>query len=284
MNQLVPIAAHAPALVRTAGERAQTRFWEFFVSNIRNPHTRRAYGRSIVEFLAWCKQHGLASIIEPLHVGTYIEAVTRSRSAPTAKQKLAAIRMLFDWLVTGQIVPTNPAASVRGPKHIVKVGKTAVLDVTEARVLLDSIDVTTRAGLRDRALISLMVYSFARVGAALAMKVEDVYVQNRRLWVRLHEKGGKRHETPCHHNLEAYLHAYIDGCGLASDPKGLLFRTIGRDTGELTSTPLPQPNAYAMIRRRAIDAGIATKVGNHSFRATGITAYLKNSTQLEKAD
>jgi site-specific recombinase XerC len=96
--------------------------------------------------------------------------------------------------VTGQIVPTNPAASVRGPKHIVKVGKTAVLDVTEARVLLDSIDVTTQAGLRDRALISLMVYSFARVGAALAMKVEDAYVQNRRLWVRLHEKGGKRHE------------------------------------------------------------------------------------------
>jgi integrase len=101
-------------------------------------------------------------------------------------------------------------------------------------------------------------------------------VQNRRLWVRLHEKGGKRHEIPCHHNLEAYLHAYIEGCGLATDPKALLFRTIGRRTGELTLTPLPQPNAYAMIRRRAIGAGIATKVGNHSFRATGITAYLKN--------
>ena len=92
--------------------------------------------------------------------------MTRSHSAPTAKQKLAAICMLFDWLVTGQFVPTNPAASVRGPKHIVKVGKTPVLDVTEARVLLDSIDVTTQAGLRDRALISLMVYFFrARRGA-----------------------------------------------------------------------------------------------------------------------
>jgi site-specific recombinase XerC len=240
-SSLVPIIAdRAPALVAAAGERAQTRFWEFFVSNIRNPHTRRAYGRSIAEFLAWCEQNGLASIVdvEPLHVGTYIEAVSRSHSAPTAKQELAAIRMLFDWLVTGQIVPTNPAASVRGPKHVVKVGKTAVLDVTEARALLDSIDVTTQAGLRDRALISLMVYSFARVGAALAMEVEDVYVQNRRLWVRLHEKGGKRHEMPCHHNLEAYLRAYIDGCGLATDPKGLLFRTIGRGTGELTTTPL----------------------------------------------
>ena len=112
-----------------------------------------------------------------------------------------------------------------------KRGKTPVLDPSEARALLDAIDVTTPVGLRDRALIGLMVYSFARIGAALAMKVEDVYVQNRRLWVRLHEKGGKRHEMPCHHNLETYLHAYIDGCGLAGDPKGPLFRTIGRGTG-----------------------------------------------------
>ncbi|WP_166146277.1 tyrosine-type recombinase/integrase, partial [Methylosinus sp. RM1] len=139
------------------------------------------------------------------------------------------------------------------------------------------------AGLRDRALIALMVYSFARVGAALAMKVEDAYMQNRRLWVRLHEKGGKRHEMPCHHNLESYLHAYLDGCGLAAEPKGHLFRTIGRGTGQLTKTPLPQANAYAMIRRRAAAAGIATKIGNHSFRATGITAYLKNGGTLEKA-
>jgi integrase len=149
--------------------------------------------------------------------------------------------------------------------------------------LLDSIDVTTPVGLRDRALIGLMVYSFARIGAALAMKVEDVYVQNRRLWVRLHEKGGKRHEMPCHHNLETYLHAYMDVCGLASDLKGALFRTIGRGTDELTTTPLPQANAYAMIRRRAVASGIETKIGNHTFRATGITAYLKNGGTLEKA-
>ena len=128
-----------------------------------------------------------------------------------------------------------------------------------------------------------MVYSFARIGAALGMKVEDVYVQNRRLWLRLHEKGGKRHEMPCHHNLESYLHAYLDGAGIADDRKGPLFRTIGRGTRKLTATPLPQANAYAMIQRRAAAAGIATKIGNHSFRATGITAYLKNGGTLEKA-
>jgi integrase/recombinase XerC len=101
-------------------------------------------------------------------------------------------------------------------------------------------DVTTHAGLRDRALIGLMVYSFARIGAALGMTVEDLFTQNRRLWVRLREKGGKRHAMPCHHNLEEYLTGCLDGAGLRDDPKGPLFRTIDRGTGKLTRTVLPQ--------------------------------------------
>ena len=115
------------------------------------------------------------------------------------------------------------------------------------------------------------------------MQIIDIYTQNRRLWVRLQEKGGKQHEMPCHHNLEEYLTAYLDGCGLRDDPKGILFRTIGRGTGQLTESPLPQANAYAMIRRRARAAGIETQVGNHTFRATGITAYLKNGGTPERA-
>lgn len=274
-----------PALIAAAGDRAQMRFIEFFTATIRNPNTRRAYARATADFLAWCELHGVASIasVQPLHVAAYIEQMTAELSAPTVKQRLAAIRHLFDWLVTGQVVPVNPAASVRGPSHKVRRGKTPVLEPSEARALLDAIDVSTIVGLRDRALIGLMVYSFARVGAALAMKVEDVYVQQRRLWVRLHEKGGKRHEMPCHHNLESYLHAYIDAAGIEGDAKGPLFRTIGRGTDVLTRTPLPQANAYAMIRRRAAAADIDTKVGNHTFRATGITAYLKNGGTLEKA-
>ena len=266
-------------------DRVRHRFLDFFTSNIRNPNTRKAYARGLGEFLAWCELQGVASLdgIRPLHVAGYVEHLTRTRAAPTAKQRLSAIRMMFDWLVTGQVVPVNPAHAVRGPKHIVRRGKTPVLSPDEARTLLDSIDTGTAAGLRDRALIGLMVYSFARIGAALAMKVEDVFVQRNRLWVRLHEKGGKRHEMPCHHNLEEYLRAYIDGAGLRDDPKEPLFRTIGRGTGKLPGTPLPQPNAYDMIRRRARTAGIETKVGNHTFRATGITAYLKNGGTLERA-
>jgi site-specific recombinase XerD len=274
-----------PTLVAAAGNLASTRFLEFFASTIRNQHTRRAYARAVADFLAWCEERAVPSIaaVQPLHVAAWIESQTQEHSAPTVKQQLAAIRHLFDWLVTGQVVPVNPAASVRGPSHVVRQGKTPVLEPAEARVLLDSIDVTTPAGLRDRALIALMVYSFARIGAALAMKVEDVFVQNRRLWVRLREKGGKAHAMPCHHSLEEYLTAYLEQTGIMEDGKGPLFRTIGRGTARLTRTPLPQANAYAMIARRAAATGIATKVGNHSFRATGITAYLKNGGTLENA-
>lgn len=287
MNQLAPLApTHAmPALITAAGERASRRFLEFFAANIRNPHTRRAYSRAVADFLTWCDEHGVPSItaVQPLHVATWIEMQTRELSAPTVKQHLAAIRHLFDWLVTGQVVQVNPAASVRGPSHVSRSGKTPVLEPSEARALIDSIDITTPIGLRDRALIGLMVYSFARVGAALGMKVEDVFTQSRRLWVRLREKGGKGHAMPCHHNLETYLTAYIEQPGVGDDPKGPLFRTIGRGIGQLTRTPLPQANAYMMIGRRALAAGIGTKLGNHSFRATGITAYLKNGGTLEKA-
>ncbi len=287
MNQLVPLVTPSPlpALVTSAGDQAGVRFLEFFASTIRNPHTRRAYGRAVADFLAWCEDHSVRSItaVQPLHVAAWIEQQTRELAAPTIKQRLAAIRSLFDWLVTGQLIPTNPAASVRGPSHVIKRGKTPVLAPDEARALLDGIDVTRPVGLRDRALIGLMIYSFARIGAALGMRVEDVYTQNRRLWVRLREKGGKAHAMPCHHNLELYLTAYVDQVGIREDGKGPLFRTIGRGTAQLTRTALPQANAYMMIRRRTSAAGIETKVGNHSFRATGITAYLKNGGTLEKA-
>ncbi len=290
MNQLVPIkAASCPALVAAAGERAEIRFLEFFTANIRNRNTRRAYAQAVREFLPFCEKRRVCSIadVQPIDVASYIEWLGHREvdplSAPTIKQRLSAIRHLFDWLVVGQVVGVNPASSVRGPSHVVNKGKSPVLTPEEARRVLDGIDITSHVGLRDRALIALMVFSFARIGAAVAMKVEDVFIQNRRLKVRLREKGGKQHEMPCHHNLETYLHEYIDKTGSAKDLKGPLFRTIGRKTGRLTRTPLPQPNAYAMIRRRALAVGIMTKVGNHTFRATGITAYLKNGGSLENA-
>ena len=261
---------------------AAKRAFEFFAVNIRNPNTRKAYARAAADFATWCELHGIADVrqVQPVHVAAYIEGM--QIAAPSIKQRLAALRMLFDWLVIGQVMPTNPASSVRGPRHSVKKGKTPVLAAEEARALLDAIDIGTLIGLRDRALIGLMVYTFARVGAAIKMRIEDVYIQGRRTWVRLHEKGGKQHEMPCHHNLEAWLHEYIEGAQLA-DAKGYLFRSAAGRTGRLGDGPMTQADVFRMVVRRAEAAGIRTQIGCHSFRATGITEYLRNGGKLEIA-
>jgi len=143
-----------------------------------------------------------------------------------------------------------------------------------------------RNQLRDRAARSRLDRPHivhVRVGAAVQMRVEDVYVQRRRTSVRLHEKRGKVHELPCHHKLDDYLHQYLEKAVLVKDPKGFLFRTVDWNSGELTQRPLSQVDAYRMIRRRAAAAGIQTKIGNHTFRATGITAFLKNGGRIELA-
>ena len=242
-----------PAIIADAGDAAARRFLEFFAATIRNKNTRTAYLHAASRFFAWCEHHQLGGIddIEPLHVAAYIEALGKDFEKPTVKQHLAAIRMLFDWLVTGQVVATNPAHAVRGPKHVVKTGKTTVLDAEQARKLLDSIDTTTLVGLRDRALISVMTFAFARIGAVVAMRVEDYYPKGKRWWVRLHEKGGKRHEMPAHHNLEAYLDAYIEAAGIRDGGKAPLFRSAAGRTGTLTDKPMNRVDAWRMIQRRA---------------------------------
>jgi site-specific recombinase XerD len=222
---LTSVAGHhgvvVPRVVADAGDQAARRFLEFFAATIRNKNTRQAYYHATVRFFAWVDRHKIGEIadIEPLHVAAYIEALGKDFEKPTVKQHLAAIRMLFDWLVTGQVVATNPAHAVRGPKHVVKTGKTTVLTGEQARELLDSIDTSTLVGLRDRAVISVMTFAFARIGAVVTMRVEDYYPKGKRWWVRLHEKGGKRHEMPAHHNLEAYLDSYIEAAGLRDGGK-----------------------------------------------------------------
>ncbi len=288
MNQLQAIkkvAIELPQLIQSTDDRTRIRFLEFFAASIRNPNTRKAYARAAIDFLTWCEKRSVTALpqIMPIHVASWIEEIGQTHSVPTVKLRLAAVRHLFDWMVIGQIMPTNPAHTVRGPSYSARKGRTAVLSPEEARQLLDSIPSDTLIGKRDRALIGLMTYSFSRVSAAVNMEVRDVYVQNRRLWVRLHEKGGKLHEMPCHHTLEAYLDDYLDATGLRDVPRGALFQTIGRGTRKLSGTPLPRQSAHAMIQKRARAAGIDTLIGCHTFRATGITAYLKNGGTLEKA-
>lgn len=192
--------------------------------------------------------------------------------------------MLFDYLVVGQIVPINPAAAVRGPKHVVKKGKTPVLYEDEAKELLGAIDTTTLIGLRDRALIGIMLYAFGRVEAVLGMDCDQYYVEGRRGWVRLYEKGNKVVTMPCHHKLEEYLDEYVKVAGLSDLPKKVpLFQITRGRSGKLTGRRMSAVDAWRMVRKRAMAVGIASKIGNHSFRATGITNYLQNGGKIETA-
>jgi integrase/recombinase XerD len=183
---------------------------------------------------------------------------------------------------TGQIVTANPASSVRGPKYSVMRGKTPVLTPTNARRLLNSIDISSLIGLRDRALIALMIFSFARVSAAISMNVEDYYRAGEHWWIRLREKGGKHHEMPVHHELEVFVNLYLRKTGLAEDKGTPLFRACGRK-GELSRPPMTRIDVYRMIQRRARNVGLNIDLCCHSFRATGITAYLSNGGTLENA-
>ena len=270
-----------PQVIVDAGPQATARFLEFFAGRIANARTRAAYGRAVGQFLGWCEARGLGlRDVSPLHVAAYIR--THPGSAPTVKQHLAAIRMLGDWLVVSQVLPVNPAAAVRGPKHVVTKGATPVLSPAEARKLLESIDTGALAGLRDRALLSVMLYSFARVSAVLGMRRQDYFGQGSRGWLRLHEKGGKRHDVPAHHRAAAALDAYVEAGGL-EEPKVALFQTVDPTGQRLTGRALDRRLVLAMIKRRAAAAGLPPSTCCHTFRATGITAYLSNGGTLEHA-
>jgi site-specific recombinase XerD len=274
-----------PAIIADVGELAAKRFLEFFAVTIRNKNTRDAYMRACRSFFDWCDENRVGGLmdIEPIHIAAYIEILTTSMEPPTAKQNLAAIRMLFDWLVTGQIIASNPAHAVRGPKHSQKRGKTPVLMPDQARQLIDSIELNKPVDYRDRALIGMMVFSFARISAALDCRVGDFAPRGRRWWLTLREKGGKRHEMPVHHTLDEYLEEYIAVAGVEGDKKGWLFRSSPRRSGELSDNRLDRTAAWRMVRRRAKNAGILEEIGNHTFRATGITAYLNAGGALEHA-
>jgi integrase/recombinase XerD len=280
-RSLTGLAPNAPQLF-LPNEKAAERFYGFFTANIRNKNTRRAYYKAACRFSEGCEGMGLDGLtqVKPPHIAAYVEMLGLPKpegeglSKPSVKQHLAALRMLFDWLVVGHVLDSNPAHAVRGPKYSQKKGKTPVLDREEARSLIAAIDISSLTGLRDRALIGIMIYTFARVGAVLQMNVGDYFSQGRRGWVRLHEKGGKEHEAPCIPKLEAYLDEYIAAADIGGEKEAPLFCTTGRSTG--TTHRMTQQDAYRLIQRHAKEAGIKTRIGNHSMRATGITDYLKS--------
>jgi len=227
----------------------------------------------------------LISLDKPINVAAYVEGLQSTHSKPTVKHHLAALRMLFDWLVVGQVMDMDPAHSVRGRVHVVKKGKAPVLAADEARILLDSIDTSTVMGLRELALIALMAYTFARERGDRNEKLKIISSRDGTAGcssIKRAASSMKSRRTTIEMGIWRHICIY-KGAGLQHDPKGLVFRTVAGKAGRLTQLPLSQADAYRMIRRRAKVAGIDKKIGNHTLLATGITAYLKNGGKLEIA-
>ncbi len=292
-SQLVAAVQQAPRIVRDSGSGAAFRYLEFFTL-ISNAHTARAYRQAVDQFLAFCDPHARTLIeVAPYLVSAYLEQSTLS--IPSRKQHLAALRRFFGHMVAQHVLPLNPATAIHGPKYSQTRGKTPALTAPEARLLLNSIETDSIIGLRDRALIGVMVYSFARVGAVVKLQVGDYFSVGKAWWLRLLEKGGKLHEVPAHHNAEKYLDEYIEGAGILGQHKAPLFRSLrgrakGRDADQegtrqryLAAGGMDTNDVLRMIKRRAGAAGLSTRIGCHTFRATGITVFLQNGGTLEKA-
>lgn len=285
-------------------------FRNFFEGSLRCANTRRAYERSAALFFSFARsQLGINSLddVRPFHVSAWLDAMSASGlSAPTVKQRLAALNSLFESLLLQRMISGNPVRLVKGPSHVISKGRTPVLNGEEMVQLLGAIDPSPLIGKRDRAMIGTMAYSFARIGAVTALKVEHVFHQKRRLWLRLREKGGKAKDIPCHHQLEAYLDEWLGATGLRSSPNAPLFQTFANNGARrpdeqecerelslnerpakkvrpLSGRPMTQAMTWEMLQRRRKHAGLETAICNHTFRATGITSYLSNGGSIERA-
>ena len=226
--ELVTLSTKLPALF-LPDVKASERFWEFFAANIRNKNTRAAYVQAAAQFFRWCEQYDLKlASIRPLHVSAYIES--KPMTSPSIKQHLAALRGLFNWLVIKQVVPENPAVFVKGPRFSRQVGITPIMEAEQMRLLLDSIQVTRRVkipakhgggykevvdlkGLRDRAAIAIMGYTFARVSAVVGLTLGDYRLEGKRGRLRLMEKGNKEKLVWLHREAEEFLDALGKGGG-----------------------------------------------------------------------
>ncbi len=276
------------ALALVTGRIGAQRTVDFLAARLQSPHTRRAYGRAIRRFAAWCAEQGLQlRELRSLHVSAYLEQRLQRCSPPSAKVELAALRHWMDWLVVGHVLLFNPAHAVRGPRYSLTQGKTPVLEAAEARRLLESIDARHLVGLRDRALLSVMLFGFARVGAAVKMRVRDYERPGSpQAAFVLHEKRGRRHRIPAHHRAAAAVDALFERAeleGAPLQPEAPLFQSSRGQSRTLTGRALSTSDALRMVKRRCREAGLSAGICNHSLRATAITLHQLAGGELEAA-
>jgi integrase/recombinase XerD len=282
-ENLPSLSNQFPEILSRAGQAAIFAAEEFFYGKIRNEHTRAAYLHAVKLFLAWAEARKLElPRIAPKDVGQYFDRLRKHKSIPTCKQHLAALRHFFDGLVTRHAILLNPALSVRGDRHQVVEGKTPEITVAQARKLLSSIKTSTAVGLRDRAIVAILIYTAARGGAVAALRRGNLYHAGEQWMLHFEEKGGKSREIPVRHDLEQILFEYIDVAGIRFAPKDApLFRTGIRKTGQLTQNGMNVLDVHKMVKRRLRDASLPSRLSPHSFRVTTITDLLEQGVPLE---
>jgi len=284
---LLPIPAERkptndlPSIVADAGPAARFAWEEFLFGRLRNHHTRRAYARAVGRFLDWCETRRIGlQHVSPCDVGQYMDELPAA--LPTKKQHLAALRHFFDQMVTRHAVILNPAASVRGERYQVVEGKTPEISVDQARRLLRSIGTADVVGLRDRAIVGILVYTAARVGAVAKLRVRDYFDAGDQFCLRFTEKGGKSRDIPVRHDLQQFLTSYFATAGTASAAHDApVFRTAVRRTKQLTEHPMTPSDIGRMVKRRMRDANLPSRLSPHSFRVATITDLLSQGVPLE---
>lgn len=272
--------AELPELIRDAGGAARFAFEEFLHGKIRSRFTRKAYLHAVKQFSKWCAGRQLELVqITPADVGRYLDSMTVS--TPTRKLHLAALRRFFDELVMRHVVILNPALSVRTERHQAVEGKTPEISIEHARRLLKCIDATHDIGRRDRAIIGILIYTAARVGAVAKLRRMDFYKAGEQYCLRFHEKNGKVREIPVRHDLSLAILEYLEHSGLQyALPASPLFRTTVRKSRRLTQNLMTADDMGRMMKRRLSDAGLSTRLSPHSFRVTTITDLLEQGVPL----
>jgi site-specific recombinase XerD len=271
-----------PALVADAGELAATASFEFFTARIANPNTREAYGRAVARFCAWLSAGGVPlRDLSSVHVATYLEVLGQAgMSVPSVKQHFAAVRHWLDWLTQRGVLPFNPAAAVRGPRHSQNEGKTPILERAEVKALFASLVGDDLVTVRDRAMLSVMLFNIPRVSAVVKMQVRD-FDDTGDGWLILHEKRGKTRRLEAHHQVRQALRAYLAVAGFEPASRVPLFQSAPRNSGQLSGAPMHRNDVGAMVKRRCKAAGLCTSICSHSFRATGLTLHHENGGSLQ---
>ena len=276
------VERYLPVVIARAGDNARFAWDEFFQAKIRNEHTRRAYRRSVLKLLRYCEfQDVELRQITPAHVGVFLDSM--DLAVTSKKQALAGIRHFFDCMVTRHAVALNPALSVRGERYSILEGKTPEISVKQARKLLQSISMTDVVGLRDKSIVSVLIYTAARVGAVAKLRVKDLYDSGDQFCLHFDDKGGKSREIPVRHDLQGLLFEYLRSANLqlGLDPNRPLFHSAVRKTKQLTIRSMTAGDIGRMVKRRIVAAGLSPRLSPHSFRVATITDLLEQGVPLE---